>query len=226
MSISPRERFLDICHFKRPGDLYTFDQFWPETLPKWVEQGAPEQIVAPTFSEQILGSRFVHDYFQFDGCRWLLEINSGLTGVLEAPTIDLGHGITTPAGGVLAVPAYEPRIISEDKHTVTYVNGYGQTVKYLQDSRDRMPMYLDWPVKDRATWKEHKKRLDPNTPERYPADWNAYVREMNSKSEPLSLEVGGFYGYLREWVGSERILYMFYDDPKLIEDMMEHVLYL
>jgi len=40
------------------------------------------------------------------------------------------------------------------------------------------------------------------------------------------LGVGSFYGYLREWVGSERILYMFYDDPVLIEDMMEQVLYL
>jgi uroporphyrinogen decarboxylase len=49
---------------------------------------------------------------------------------------------------------------------------------------------------------------------------------MNSKSEPISLEVGSFYGFLREWVGSERILYMFYDDPVLIEDMMEQVLYL
>jgi len=51
---------------------------------------------------------------------------------------------------------------------------------------------------------------------------------MNRVGEdvPISLEVGGFYGYLREWIGSERILYMFYDDPVLIEDMMEQMLYL
>jgi uroporphyrinogen decarboxylase len=42
----------------------------------------------------------------------------------------------------------------------------------------------------------------------------------------LSLQVGGFYGYLREMIGTERILYMFYDDPILIEDMMEQMLYL
>ncbi|GAH75413.1 unnamed protein product, partial [marine sediment metagenome] len=35
-----------------------------------------------------------------------------------------------------------------------------------------MPMFLDWPVKDRATWKEYKKRLDPNTSGRWPTDWN------------------------------------------------------
>ena len=105
----------------------------------------------------------------------------------------------------------------------------GQTVKCLKESlksNGGMPMYLDWPVKDRATWNKYKKRLDPNTPERWPSDWDAYVQKMNGISEPLSLEVGGFYFYLREWVGSERILYMFYDDPGLIEDMMEQVLYL
>ncbi len=40
------------------------------------------------------------------------------------------------------------------------------------------------------------------------------------------MAVGGFYGPLREMIGMERILYMFYDDPNLIEDMMEQMLYL
>ncbi|GAI95631.1 unnamed protein product, partial [marine sediment metagenome] len=125
------------------------------------------------------------------------------------------------------VPTYEPRIVSEDESTVTLINAEGQAVKYIKDRvEELMPTFLDWPVKDRATWNEHKKRLDPNTPERWPSDWNAYVQAMNGKSEPLSLSVGSFYGFLREWVGSERILYMFYDDPGLIEDMMEQVLYL
>ena len=234
MNISPKERFLDICHFKRPGDLYTYDYFWPSTPEEWVKQGAPKQIIHP---------RFRRDYFQFQHIRALAErhsllrirrlaeTNSGALGEgqEESPSkIDLGHGITVSTGTRSpAVPAYEPRIISEDGSTVTLRNVAGQTVKYIKDRLEAMmPTYLDWPVKDRTTWNEHKKRLDPNTPERWPSDWNAYVQKMNGKSEPLSLGVGSFYGFLREWVGSERILYMFYDDPGLIEDMMEQVLYL
>ena len=87
-------------------------------------------------------------------------------------------------------------------------------------------MFLDWPVKDRTTWSEYKKRLDPTTPERWPAEWDAYVQRMNAKPHPISLEVGSFYGFLREMIGSERILYMFYDDPSLIEDMMDTMLHL
>ncbi len=225
MNISPKERFLDICHFKRPGDLYmsiNLNRFWEQTLENWVEQGAPEEIINP---------RFHLEYFQFEHIRWLTKNKTDAIGEgrEEVPSkIDLGHGITVRAWTLSPlVPTYEPRIVSEDESTVTLINAEGQTVKYIKDRvEELMPTFLDWPVKDRATWNEHKKRLDPNTPERWPSDWNAYVQAMNGKSEPLSLSVGSFYGFLREWVGSERILYMFYDDPGLIEDMMEQVLYL
>ena len=38
--------------------------------------------------------------------------------------------------------------------------------------------------------------------------------------------IEGFFGILREWTGLEELLYMFYDDPRLVEDMMDHVLYM
>ena len=231
MSITARERFLDICHFERLGDLYIRDSFWPETLEEWVKQGAPKQIVVvPTMEEQFRGTPFLYDYFHFDPRPyWLTEVISGIGGVAAHRPPELDSRIVlfwaqyTPI-----VPYYEPKIISEDERTVTFTSGDRQTLKVFKDSPLKMPMFLDWPVKDRASWNELKKRLDPNTPARWPSDWKAYVQEMNKLGEdiPISLEVGGFYGYLREWVGTERILYMFYDDPVLIEDMMEQMLYL
>ncbi|MFC1984621.1 hypothetical protein ACFLU0_01230, partial [Chloroflexota bacterium] len=195
MSISARERFLDICHFKRQGDLYTFDYFWPETLEKWVRQGAPKQIV-PTVDEKVFGGRFLNNYFQFDHWRLLFEVISGVfsTAVYQ-PSVP-GYQINVYQM-IPVVPSYKPRVISEDEHTVTLITGSSQTLKVLKDDPFRMPMYLDWPVKDRASWNEYKKRLDPNTPERYPADWNAYVQKMSKLGEetPIALEVGGFYGY-------------------------------
>jgi len=106
------------------------------------------------------------------------------------------------------------------------VNQGGQTVRVLKDNPQKMPMYLDHPVKDRDSWKEYKKRLDPVTPERWPADWDAYVDKMNSRDYPVILSVGSFFGFLREWMGLERLLLTFYDDPDLIEDMMDTMLHL
>ena len=43
---------------------------------------------------------------------------------------------------------------------------------------------------------------------------------------PICLMVGSFFGFLREWMGLEKLLVTFYDDPALIEDMMDQMLYL
>ncbi len=218
MSVSTRERFLAICRFERRGDLClltpSINDFWPRTLREWVKQGAPEQI---------LDSRFRGDYFQFDHMRLLREIK---TGVYRDREIDVGGGVIYDYEIPPIVPTYESKLIGEDEHTITLINEGGQKVRVFKDNPDKMPMYLDHPVKDRASWEEYKKRLEPNIPERWPADWNAYVQKMNSKSEPTMLYVGSFFGFLREWMGLERLLYMFHDDPNLIDDMMEQICYL
>ena len=85
MSISPKERFLDICHFKRPGDLWLRDIFWEETLESWVGQGAPEEIKNPSFQT---------DYFQLQQIRRLGGIRSSLPSAGEKDEdvkFDLGH---------------------------------------------------------------------------------------------------------------------------------------
>jgi len=232
MNISPKERFLDICHFKRPGDLCMISNgaanyVEAQALKNWLEQGAPKEII---------DLHFQRDYFQFEYIHWISRRSyTGIVGEGReevSPKLDLGHGITRTVWPPVTpiVPTYgQPRIISEDERTITYTTGGGQTLKSLKEALMMgwgMAQFLDFPVKDRATWNEHKKRLDPNTPERWPSDWNAFVQKMNGISEPLVLDVGGFFGYLREWVGSERVFYMFYDDPGLIEDMMEQILYL
>jgi len=218
--VSNRERFLGICHFERPGDLYIREMFGIEALREWVKQGAPEQLLDRR-------GGFVEEYFQcfsyFRTPRSLWEI-----GGHRNPDMPSTFEFQTAEEATPVFPPHERRIISEDEHTITTVNGTGQTVRQLKGNSFKMPTYLDWPVKDRATWKEHQKRLDPATPGRFPDDWDAYVQKINKlgQEQPIQLHVGSFYGYLREWVGSERILYMFYDDPSLIEDMMDTVLHL
>ena len=146
MSISPKERFLDICHFKRPNDLCLLttsgNVFWEETLQEWVKQGAPEQI---------LKARFRGDSFQFQHIRWLLEIRSGYIGADVRTNTNIGHGILVNEGTLPFVPAFTPRVIAENERTITYVDGTGQTVKAFLDDPHKMPTFLDWPVKDRAT---------------------------------------------------------------------------
>ena len=214
-----RERFLAICHGEQPGDFAVMDWFhrcWPDTLERWIEEGAPEDIRSQDG---------LNRYFDFEHLHALHEI------VSEHNRADLKELASTQSSGFYhvtppIVPVFEIRVLEQDeRHRVETTYG-GQTVQVSKEFPWRMPKYLDHPVKDRASWNEYKKRLDPDTPERWPSDWNAYVEETNSRDAPTMLLLEGFFGVLREWTGLERLLYMFYDDPGLVEDMMEQVLYL
>ena len=217
MTPTARERFLGICHFERPGDLMLvtpyFHDFWTETLDEWVKHGAPQEMRQ---------SRFRGEYFQLDHVRMLREINLGM---FMDKTIDVG-GVPYVYGIPPVDPQYETAVLEEDEETVVLVNAGGQKIRASKKHPEKMPTYLDFPVKDRASWEQYKKRLNPATPERWPADWDGYVKRMNSKDEPVMLNVGGLFGYIREWMGVEHLLYLFYDDPNLVEDMMEHMAYL
>lgn len=208
--MSHRERFKAIARFQRPGDLYINDDFWRETLISWVEKGAPSQLMNSTYRGQ---------YFGFSYGRTMREIVSGLVQARYAAGEVEAYLPMPPI-----VPQFEPKVIGEEGNTLIMINQGGQTVKVFKDHPQKMPMYLDHPVKDWATWNEYKKRLDPDTPERWPAHWESFVEKMNTRDFPVIFGVGSLFGFLREWMGLERLLYTFYDDPILIEDMMDTML--
>ena len=203
-----RDRYKAIARFQRPGDLWITDDFWQETLISWVENGGPPQLTNSAYRGQ---------YFGFD--RETKEIISGLVMVPYVAG-EIESYLAIPP----IMPQFDSKVVEEDEKILIILNQGGQTVKVLKDHPQKMPMYLDQPVKDRETWKEYKKRLDPNTPERWPDNWAEYIEKMNSRDFPVVLGVGSFFGFLREWMGLEDLLYTFHDDPKLIEEMMDTLL--
>jgi len=212
MADSLRQRFLDICRFKRSGDLCLLapwlNDFWMETPEVWVSKGAPAELADP---------HTLRDYFQFERIRVLREIQTGLYMDKRLDVLGRSYVYSIPP----IIPTYAVRMLGEDEHTLSLVNEGGQTVRIDKRDPQKMPMYLGHPVKDRATWQEYKTRLNPLSPERFPADWEAYAARMNAKEEPLLLNVGSFFGFLREWMGLEPLLFALHDDPAMIEDMMD-----
>ena len=214
---SLKQRFLDICRFKRKGDLCLLapwlNDFWVETPEVWVSKGAPAALA---------DSRKLRDYFGFEHNRLLREIQTGL--YMDKRMDIRGQSYVYAIPPIL--PTFETSILGEDDHTISLVNEGGQTVRIDKDDPQKMPMYLDQPVKDKKSWLEYKKRLAPDTPGRLPEDWDAYVAKMNAKDEPILLNVGSFFGFLREWMGLEPLLFAFYDEPALVEDMMDTICFM
>lgn len=220
-----RQRFHDICHGRRLGDFGIlgdgFHYFWPETLPIWAEQGAPTVLGA-----QIGGAdgfpAAIEDFFQFDETHLLYEIHSGLEAGNRM--VNDFHGANFQDASFLVCPPYEPEIIEEDDSAIVFMSSARMKNRLLKGKSWAMPQHLEHPVRDRPTWNEYKKRLDPETPERYPSNWNAFVERINGLACPVQLEIGGFFGFINMWVGTENLMYLFYDDPALIDEMMDWIL--
>jgi len=219
-----KQRFLDSCHFKRPGDLMVlgeeFHLFWPETLKTWVAQGAPAEI-APAEADSF-SSRGIYESFGLVDVRYLREVLSGLTSS-ESMHEDI-HGVSVGSTAFLTSPAHDLHVLEEDDHSLTFSNAVGGVERILKQRPGNMPQVLEWPVKDWESWNRFQERLDPNSRERWPDDWPAYVETINSLTCPVGMDVGGFFGYPTQWMGTERLMYMFYDDPRLVEAMMDRIL--
>jgi uroporphyrinogen decarboxylase len=129
-------------------------------------------------------------------------------------------------------PPFEERVLAEDEQTVTRTDRMGQVYREFKDNPERsMPEFLDFPVKTRRDWEQVKRRFDPTLPERYPADWAERLTRWRREQPILRLYgfVANYYGgpslfgFVRMLLGPERALYAFYDEPALVEDMMETI---
>ena len=123
-------------------------------------------------------------------------------------------------------PPFERRVIEDDGRTVTYVNEKGQLLRDFHDNEQSMPEFIEYPVKNRADWERIKERMDPDSPQRYPADWDQRVRRWNTdRTAPVEVygsRDGGLFSQIREVMGAEEALLLMADDPALAHDIMEY----
>ena len=83
--------------------------------------------------------------------------------------------------------------------------------------------YVSHPVKNRQEWQDIQERFDPHTPGRYPDNWDNLVNQYRDRDFPTMIALPSLYWKTRDWVGFEGLALLFYDDPKLVHDMMEHI---
>jgi uroporphyrinogen decarboxylase len=97
-------------------------------------------------------------------------------------------------------------------------------VTYLRTAHDFCTRrWIKCPVESKADWLEMRKRYDANDPTRFLPE-----NEMNKQAEILKdrnwfsgLNFSGPYWILREWCGFEGLCMMFYDNPALVEEMID-----
>jgi len=118
-------------------------------------------------------------------------------------------------------PSFKTEVVEETEHYIIVRDGDGALRQDTKDGAKTIPHYLEYAVKDRAGWEKIKERLDPSAPGRYPADWDARVAEFRNRDDPLCINIGSMIGKIRNWVGFENLALLAYDDPALLEEMIE-----
>jgi uroporphyrinogen decarboxylase len=223
--MQPRERFRQICRFERTDDPFFWHMHpWNATLDRWVCEGMP---VA-----NLQNLKETHTHF--------LGFQDQKEGIAPNAAIS-GFGRNSNPPWVVALdPLFERRVLADDGVLVTLVDYDGTVVQRRKEGADAIPHYLEYPVVDRATWRAFKKRLDPHSPGRWPEGWEIMsedklgwpIREgqagqtWEARDFPLGMIALSLYGCPRNYMGLQELSIAMYDDPLLVEEMVEWQAYL
>jgi uroporphyrinogen decarboxylase len=214
--MSSRERIKAVMNFRRPDVLPWCEKFYDETLVKWFSEGLePNKVVVIDWevragSVSLLNWPIVkgfNPYPHFGCCNY-----SGLSVPL-----DLGP-----------LPRFKQRVLEKTERYIDVLTQTGAIARRLRNAEYvwyNMPMFLGFPVKDHGTWEEYKERLNPDDQRRYPKEWNKddYVTSFREYQDGgTALSISGFYGFGAQLMGIQTFISMFYKDPELIKDMVEH----
>lgn len=146
--------------------------------------------------EEIKDESAANAYFGFDQ-RWSVPVN-----------LDI-------------LPRFEVQTIREDDTHIVIRDANGTLAEMNKDGSSSIPHYLEFPIKGRDEWAEFKERLNPFTEGRIPLDLSQIAAHYNNADVPVGINIGSLFGRLRDWVGFEHIAVMVYDDPELIDEMVE-----
>lgn len=213
-----RTRLLNILDFKSVDRIPNLEGgIYPQLVPKWIKEGMPEDALRLKV-ENI--NKKERDDAMFD--------ETFLFWDKEVPFFNLDHIEFTRINTYVPEPAFKDKILEEDNRIIVYKDSCGVTHKALKEGtvsnlRLSMDQYIDFPVKDRSSFLEIKKRFT-STERRYPSNWKEKCIEWKDRKDPLSLLYIGEFGYysmLRRWMGTEGASYIFYDDTKLVEEIFE-----
>jgi hypothetical protein len=120
-------------------------------------------------------------------------------------------------------PGFEKETIEETEDYIIWRDEERALKKESKKVIKTIPHFIDYGLKGREDWKLFKARLNPDTPGRFPDDWEKRVKEFRTRDYPLCIHIGSLIGRPRNWAGFENIGVLAYDDPALFEEIIETI---
>ena len=145
--------------------------------------------------EWVVDERTAYDYFGVENASWV-PVHLGLRPVCEAV------------------------VLEEDEEHIITRDDVGCVAQINKKGDKSIPHYIDFPVKDRASWAPYVEALDPENPARYEKVDEA-VEKLQGCEAPIGIPGGSLVGIPRNVIGFERIAVMPYEDPELFRDIVD-----
>ncbi len=219
--MNSRERFLSIMDFTTGTRTMMWEfGYWRDVYNRWWKEGLPKITssnkwtnVSLFWDGTVIGEAYPwneigqepHDtdvaaFFHFDSPTVAVPLNLGME------------------------PPFEEKVLRYEGENIVIIDQMGVGMKTRKDGKS-IPQFLFYPVKELSDFVKLKKRFQPDLEKRLPDDWRNRRERYKQRDYPLALGgyPFGFFGYLRALMGVERLLYSFYDDPKLIISMLEYL---
>jgi hypothetical protein len=114
-------------------------------------------------------------------------------------------------------------VLEEGEDYIILRDGEGATYKQQKGRTRTIPHYISFGIENRKDWEKFRERLNPNDPTRYPADWDKRVEGYRHRDYPLAIGIGSLIGRVRNWFGFENLALVAYDDPALLEEIIETI---
>ncbi|MBM3707374.1 MAG: hypothetical protein FJW69_03380 [Actinobacteria bacterium] len=220
--MTSRERFLKIMNFESCKRTLKWEfGYWGGTINRWYAEGMEKvKGLAKEVStgEPVLGSASPFPHY------------GAFEDLVRAEDVDfnfnLDEGFITIPYNYWIFPTFEESVIFEDERYTEKYGKDGIRVKQLKDNSS-MPLWLEFPVKDRVSWeriKEERFNLE-NINKRYAKDLNSFAKSVKERSFPLGIlnNPTGFFGSIRSLVGEQKLFLLYYDDPELVRDIANHL---
>jgi uroporphyrinogen decarboxylase len=214
--MTDKERFLTIMNFEKPDRMLAWEQgFWGGTIERWYREGLPEK-------EGVTGNPAYGDTVRGPA-------TPVAPGDKTCPDIYAAADLDKPSWKVpvnlYLYPEFDEEVIEEEDDRRVIRDEYG-IVKRISDKKDSIPYFLSWPVKSMEDFEAlAEERLDPNTPGRFPDDWERQVERLNSYDGVVAIGgyPCGFFGAPRYLMGEVALLIGFLDSPELVHRIIDHL---
>ncbi|KXA98968.1 hypothetical protein AKJ41_06245 [candidate division MSBL1 archaeon SCGC-AAA259O05] len=192
--MNTRERFHKVFDYENVDRVPDFEfGYWKETLENWVNNGDIPSRILEEGSQGNINAK-AERYFDFERRKQIpVEIDMK--------------------------PKFQRKVIEENDRFQKVRNERGIICRELK-SHETMPEWIEFPVQSYEDYENIKNRYDPSDSERYPDNWEKLAKKYRDRDYPLGIFCGSLYGWLRYWMGVERLSKKFARDPGFVDEMM------